>query len=124
GLFHTLYTSAGKYPDLAGAAAPRSRPSYQGLTERGARPCPGLPGRDGRPRSFLVERFKRLRRFEMKRITMFLTAAALVLAVSAPAVLASGGGGTRIALRSAQAFPAPKAAGSVKGKAGARTPGR
>ena len=56
----------------------------------------------------------------MKRITMFLAAAALVLAVSAPAVLASGGGGTRIALRSAQAFPAAKGAATFKAKPGER----
>ena len=51
----------------------------------------------------------------MKRITIILAAAALALAVSVPAVLASGGGGTRIALKSAKAFPAAK--GSTKFKA-------
>jgi hypothetical protein len=51
----------------------------------------------------------------MKRITTLLAAAALVLAVSVPQVLASGGPGTRIVLRSAKAFPAAK--GSAKFKA-------
>ena len=56
----------------------------------------------------------------MKRITMFLTAAALTLAVSVPTVLASGGGGTRIALRSAKAFPAAKGSATFKAKPGER----
>jgi predicted PilT family ATPase len=51
----------------------------------------------------------------MKRITMLLAAAALVLAVSAPAVLASGDRGTRIVLKAAKAFPAAK--GHAKFKA-------
>jgi hypothetical protein len=51
----------------------------------------------------------------MKRITILLAAAALVLAVSVPQVLASGGGGTRIVLGAAKAFPAAK--GSAKFKA-------
>ena len=51
----------------------------------------------------------------MKRITIFLAAAALVLTVSVPQVLASGGEGTRIVLKSAKAFPAAK--GSAKFKA-------
>ena len=51
----------------------------------------------------------------MKRITIFLAAAALVLSVSVPQVLASGGEGTRIVLKSAKAFPAAK--GSAKFKA-------
>ena len=56
----------------------------------------------------------------MKRITTLLAAAALVLAVSVPAVLASGGGGTRIALRSAAAFPAAKGSATFKAKPGER----
>ena len=56
----------------------------------------------------------------MKRITMFLAAAGLVLAVSVPTVLASGGGGTRIALRSAKAFPAAKGSAKFKAKPGER----
>ena len=56
----------------------------------------------------------------MKRITTLLAAAALVLAVSVPAVLASGGGGTRIALRSAKAFPAAKGSATFKAKPGER----
>jgi uncharacterized protein with ACT and thioredoxin-like domain len=51
----------------------------------------------------------------MKRITILLAAAALALAVSVPAVLAKGGEGTRITLKSAKAFPAAK--GSAKFKA-------
>jgi hypothetical protein len=51
----------------------------------------------------------------MKRITIVLAAAALLLAVSVPTVLASGGSGTRIVLRAAKAFPAAK--GSAKFKA-------
>jgi hypothetical protein len=51
----------------------------------------------------------------MKRITIFLAAAALALAVSVPTVLAKGGEGTRITLKSAKAFPAAK--GSAKFKA-------
>jgi hypothetical protein len=56
----------------------------------------------------------------MKHITTLLAAAALVLAVSVPAVLASGGGGTRIALRSAKAFPAAKGSATFKAKPGER----
>jgi hypothetical protein len=56
----------------------------------------------------------------MKRITTLLAAAALVLAVSVPAVLASGGGGTRIALRSTTAFPAAKGSATFKAKPGER----
>jgi hypothetical protein len=48
----------------------------------------------------------------MKRITILLAAAALVLSVSVPAVLASGGTATRIVLKAAKAFPAAK--GSAK----------
>jgi hypothetical protein len=51
----------------------------------------------------------------MKRITTLLAAAALLLAVSVPQVLASGGEGTRIVLKSAKAFPAAR--GSAKFKA-------
>lgn len=51
----------------------------------------------------------------MKRITTLLAAAALTLAVSVPAVLASRGDGTRITLRAAKAFPSAK--GSAKFKA-------
>ena len=56
----------------------------------------------------------------MKRITMVLTAAALALAVAVPSVLASGGGGTRIVLRPAKAFPAAKGSATFKAKAGER----
>ena len=56
----------------------------------------------------------------MKRITMVLAAAALTLAVSVPAVLASGGGGTRIVLKPAKAFPAAKGSATFKAKAGER----
>ncbi len=56
----------------------------------------------------------------MKRITMVLAAAALALAVSVPAVLASGGGGTRIVLKPAKAFPAAKGTATFKAKAGER----
>jgi hypothetical protein len=56
----------------------------------------------------------------MKRITMILAAAALALAVSVPTVLASGGGGTRIALKSAKAFPAAKGSATFKAKPGER----
>jgi hypothetical protein len=51
----------------------------------------------------------------MKRITILLAAAALMLAVSVPTVLAKGGEGTRITLKSAKAFSAAK--GSAKFKA-------
>jgi predicted PilT family ATPase len=54
---------------------------------------------------------------EMKRITILLAAAALVLTVSVPQVLASGGSGTRIVLKAAKAFPAAK--GSAKFKVAA-----
>ena len=56
----------------------------------------------------------------MKRITMVLAAAALALAVSVPAVLASGGGGTRIVLKPAKAFPAAKGSATFKAKPGER----
>lgn len=56
----------------------------------------------------------------MKRITMVLAAAALALAVAAPSVLASGGGGTRIVLKPAKAFPAAKGSATFKAKAGER----
>ena len=56
----------------------------------------------------------------MKRITILLTAAALVLAVSVPAVLAAGGDGTRIVLKAAKAFPAAKGAATFKAKPGER----
>ena len=56
----------------------------------------------------------------MKRSTIIRAAAALALALSAPAVLASGGGGTRIALKSAQAFPAAKGSATFKAKPGER----
>ena len=56
----------------------------------------------------------------MKRITMILAAAALALAVSVPTVLASGGGGTRIALKSVKAFPAAKGSATFKAKPGER----
>ena len=50
----------------------------------------------------------------MKRITTLLTATALLLTVGVPTVLAKGGEGTRIVLKSAKAFPAAK--GSAKFK--------
>ena len=56
----------------------------------------------------------------MKRITMLLAATALALAVSVPTVLASGGGGTRIVLLSAKAFPAAKGSAMFKAKPGER----
>ena len=56
----------------------------------------------------------------MKRITTFLAAAALVLAVSVPTVLAAGGGGTRIVLKPAKAFPAAKGSATFKAKPGER----
>jgi hypothetical protein len=56
----------------------------------------------------------------MKRITMVLAAATLALAVSVPTVLASGGGGTRIVLKPAKAFPAAKGSATFKAKAGER----
>lgn len=52
----------------------------------------------------------------MKRITIVLSAAALLLTVSAPTVLASGGSGTRIVLRAAKAFPAAKGHATFKAK--------
>jgi len=55
----------------------------------------------------------------MKRITTLLTAFALVLTVSVPTVLAAGGG-TRISLKAAKAFPAAKGAATFKSKAGER----
>jgi len=56
----------------------------------------------------------------MKRITILLAAAALVLAVSVPAVLAAGGDGTRIVLKAAKAFPAAKGSAKVTAKPGER----
>jgi hypothetical protein len=56
----------------------------------------------------------------MKRFTMVLAAAAVALAVSVPAVLASGGSGTRIVLKPAKAFPAAKGSATFKAKAGER----
>ena len=56
----------------------------------------------------------------MKRSTTILAAALLALAVSVPAVLASGGDGTRIALHSAKAFPAAKGSATFKAKPGER----
>jgi hypothetical protein len=56
----------------------------------------------------------------MKRITMILAATALAMAVSAPAVLAKGGDGTRIVLKSAKAFPTAKGAATFKAKPGER----
>jgi hypothetical protein len=56
----------------------------------------------------------------MKRITTILAAALLMLAVAVPAVLASGGGGTRIALKAAKAFPAAKGSATFKAKPGER----
>jgi hypothetical protein len=56
----------------------------------------------------------------MKRITTLLAAAALVLAVSVPTVLAAGGDGTRIVLKAAKAFPAAKGSATFKAKAGER----
>jgi hypothetical protein len=59
-------------------------------------------------------------RFKMKRITTVLAAAALALAIAVPSVLASGGGGTRIVLKPAKAFPAAKGSATFKAKAGER----
>jgi hypothetical protein len=56
----------------------------------------------------------------MKRITILLAAAALALTVSAPAVLAKGGDGTRIVLKAAKAFPAAKGSATFKAKPGER----
>jgi hypothetical protein len=56
----------------------------------------------------------------MKRITMVLTAAALMLAVAVPSVLASGGGGARIVLKPTKAFPAAKGSATFKARAGER----
>lgn len=56
----------------------------------------------------------------MKRITTLLAAAALTLAVSVPAVLASGGDGTGIVLKPTKAFPAAKGSATFKAKAGER----
>jgi hypothetical protein len=58
----------------------------------------------------------------MKRITILFAAAALVLTVFVPAVVASGGG-TRIVLKAAKAFPAAKGSATFKAKPGARAPG-
>src|SRR5689334_8690159 len=56
----------------------------------------------------------------MKRITTLLVASALMLAVAVPAVLASGGDGTRILLKPAAAFPAAKGSAKFKAKPGER----
>jgi len=56
----------------------------------------------------------------MKRITMVLAAGLLMLAVAVPTVLASGGGGTRIALRPAATFPAATGSATFKAKSGER----
>jgi hypothetical protein len=56
----------------------------------------------------------------MKHITIVLAAGALALAVAVPSVLASGGGGTRIVLKPAKAFPAAKGSATFKAKAGER----
>jgi hypothetical protein len=56
---------------------------------------------------------------DMKRITILFAAAALVLTVFVPAVLASGGG-TRIVLKAAKAFPAAKGSATFKAKPGER----
>lgn len=55
----------------------------------------------------------------MKRITILFAAAALVLTVFVPAVVASGGG-TRIVLKAAKAFPAAKGSATFKAKPGER----
>jgi hypothetical protein len=56
---------------------------------------------------------------DMKRITILFAAAALVVTVFVPAVLASGGG-TRIVLKAAKAFPAAKGSATFKAKPGER----
>jgi hypothetical protein len=56
----------------------------------------------------------------MKRITTLLVATALMLAVFVPAVLASGGGGTRIVLKPGKAFPVAKGSATFKTKDGER----
>jgi hypothetical protein len=56
----------------------------------------------------------------MKRITTLLTATALLLTVGVPTVLAKGGDGTRIVLKSAKAFPAAKGSAKFKATAGER----
>lgn len=56
----------------------------------------------------------------MKRIITIVTAAALLLAVSVPTVLASGGDATRIALKATKSFPAAKGAAKFRAKAGQR----
>jgi len=56
----------------------------------------------------------------MKRITILLTAAALLLTVSVPTVLAKGGDGTTIALKAGKAFPAAKGAAKIRTREGAR----
>ena len=53
----------------------------------------------------------------MKRITTLLTATALLLTVGVPTVLAKGGEGTRIGLKSAKAFPAAKGSATFKATA-------
>jgi hypothetical protein len=56
----------------------------------------------------------------MKRITTLLAAAALTLAISVPAVLASGGDGIRISLTAAKAFPPAKGSATFKARDGER----
>ena len=56
----------------------------------------------------------------MKRITTLFTAAALLLAVSVPTVLASGGDATRIPLKASKAFPAAKGAAKFRARTGDR----
>ena len=56
----------------------------------------------------------------MKRITTLLAVTALLLAVSVPTVLASGGPGTRIVLKAGKAFPAAKGSAKFRAKAGER----
>jgi len=53
----------------------------------------------------------------MKRITTLLTPSTLLLTVGVPTVLAKGGEGTRIVLKSAKPFPAAKGAAKFKATA-------
>ncbi|MDX6415145.1 MAG: hypothetical protein QOG06_780 [Gaiellaceae bacterium] len=56
----------------------------------------------------------------MKRITTLFAVTALLLAVSVPTVLASGGPDTRIVLKAAKAFPAAKGSAKFRAKGGQR----
>ena len=56
----------------------------------------------------------------MRRITALLAATALVLAISVPTVLASGGGAKRITLKASASFPAAKGAAKFRAKSGQR----